>query len=111
MSRRTVDNTITQMTSIDRFIACLMLANKICFRGNKAKNYAPEETIRRMCPPKVRQLFGLDNLRRLGVVYRVPKAAHLVALPGFGIRVANRLYRTGAAREVYELYGADYVPL
>lgn len=64
-----------------------------------------------MCPPKVRQLFNLDNLKRLGVVYPVPKQANLVALEGFGIRVAERLYETGEAKKVYELYGVKYVPL
>lgn len=99
------------MTSVDEFIACLMLANKICFRGRTPRFYKNEETIRKMCPPIVRQLFNLQNLKRLGVVYAVPKRANLVALEGFGIRVAKRLYQTGEAKKVYELYGAQYVPL
>jgi len=75
-----IDNAIAQMTSIDKFITCLMLANKVCFWGQKTRNYKNEETVRRMCPPKVRQYFNLENLKRLGVVYAVPKQAHLVAL-------------------------------
>ena len=106
-----VDNAIAQMTSIDKFITCLMLANKICFWGQTPRFYKNEETIRKMCPPKVRQYFNFGNLKRLGVVYAVPKQAHLVALEGFGIRVAKRLYETGEAKRVYELYGAQYVPL
>jgi hypothetical protein len=64
-----------------------------------------------MCPPKVKQLFGLNNLRRLGVAFQVPKSGNLYALPGFGIRVAKKLYETGEAKKVYELYGEQYVPL
>lgn len=111
MSRRkTVESTITQMTSIDKFITCLMLANEICFRG-QPKNYKNEETIRKMCPPKVRQFFDVRNLKRLGVVFSVPKKAHLVALEGFGIRVGQKLYETGEAKKVFELYGKDFIPL
>jgi len=99
------------MTSVDKFITCIMLANRICFWGRIPRFYKNEETIRRMCPPKVRQLFSLDNLKRLGVAYSVPKRANLVALEGFGIRVAKRLYQTGEAKKVYEFYGAQYVPL
>ena len=110
MADRTVDEVIKQMTSIDKFLACLMLANGICFRG-RPKNYKNEETIRRMCPPKARQLFNLDNLKRLGVVYVLPKRGSLVALQGFGIKVAMKLYETGEAKKVYEQYGADFVPL
>lgn len=93
------------MTSIDKFIVCLMLAKGICFRGERPKNYRNIETIRRMCPPKVRQFFSLKNLIRLGIVYSVPKQANLVALGGFGIRVACKLYETGEARKVFEQYG------
>lgn len=99
------------MTSVDKFIACMMLANKICFWGRTPKFYKNEETIRRMCPPKVRQLFSFDNLKRLGVAYSVAKRANLVALEDFGIRVATKLYETGEAKKVYELYGVQYVPL
>jgi hypothetical protein len=99
------------MTSVDKFITCLMLANKICFWGKTAKNYKNQETLRKMCPPKVRQLFNLNNLIRLGVVYEVPKTAHLAALEGFGIRVALRLHETSEAKNVYEFYGEQYVPL
>ena len=106
-----INYTIRQMTSIDRFITCLMLVNKICSRGKTPRFYKSEETIRKMCPPKARQLFNLKNLKRLGVVYRVPKQAHLVALPGFGIRVAKKLYETGEAKKAYEIYGAEYVAL
>jgi len=80
------------MTSIDVFIVSLMFANKICFIGKTPRFYKNEETIRKMCPPKVRQIFNLDNLKRLGVVYSIPKQAQLVALEGYGIRVAKRLY-------------------
>jgi hypothetical protein len=106
-----VDKAIAQMTSVDKFIACLMLANRICFRGRIPRFYKNEETVRKMCPPKARQLFSLRNLRRLGVVFSVPKRANLVALDGFGIRVAKKLYETGEAKKVYELYGVQYVPL
>jgi len=99
------------MTSVDKFITCLMLANNICFWGKTPKNYRNEETIRKMCPPKVRQLFGLKNLKRLGVVFCVPKQANLVALEGFGIRVGQKLYETGEAKKVYEQYGKDFIPL
>lgn len=105
--KRTVENAISQMTSIDKFITYLMFANGICFRG-KPKNYRAEEKIRRMCPPKVRLYFNLENLRRLGVVYPIPKKAHLVALPGFGIRVALKLIGTGEAKKVVELYGKQF---
>lgn len=111
MDNREVDDVIAQMTSVDKFIACLMLVNKICFRGKTPRFYKNEEKVRRMCPPKVRQLFNLKNLKRLGVVYPVPKKGNLVALEGFGIRVAKRLYETGEAKKVYELYGVQYVPL
>ena len=106
-----VDRAIAQMTSVDKFIACLMLAEKICFHGKTPRFYRNEETIRKMCPPKVRQFFSFGNLRRLGVAYQVPKTANLYALPGFGIRVAKKLYETGEAKKVYELYGGQYVPL
>jgi len=109
--KRTVESTINQMTSVDKFITCLMLANKICFWGKTPKHYKNEEDIRRMCPPKVRQLFSLQNLKRLGVVYSVPKQAHLVALEGFGIIVGQKLYETGEARKVFELYGKEFLPL
>jgi len=106
---RTVDDAIKQMTSIDKLVVCLMFANRVCFQGKQPKNYKPEQTIRKMCPPKVRDLFNLDNLRRLGVVFILPKKHRLVALPSFGIDVAKKLYETGEAKRVYELYGADYV--
>jgi hypothetical protein len=64
-----------------------------------------------MCPPRVKQLFNLKNLKRLGVVYSVPKNANLIALDGFGIRVAAKLYQTSEAKKVYELYGMQYIPL
>ena len=99
------------MTSVDKFITCLMLANRICFWGKTPRFYKNEETIRRMCPPKVRQLFSLNNLKRLGVAYPVPKRANLIALEGFGIRVAKKLYEIGEAKKVYELYRVQYVPL
>lgn len=108
---RTVENAIAQMTSVDKIITCLMLANKICFWGRTPKYYKNEETIRRMCPPKVRQIFNLKNLKRLGVVFPVPKQASLVALEGFGIRVGLKLYESGEARKVYEQFGKDFVPL
>ena len=107
---RTVENAIAQMTSVDKFITCLMLANKICFWGKKPKHYKNEETIRKMCPPKVRQIFSLGNLKRLGVVFSVPKQANLVALEGFGIRVGLKLYETGEAKKVYEQYGIAFIP-
>lgn len=88
-----------------------MLVNKICFRGRTPRFYKNEETVRKMCPPKVRQLFRLNNLKRLGVAYSVPKRANLVALDGFGIRVAKKLYEIGEAKKVYELYGVQYIPL
>jgi len=50
-------------------------------------------------------------LKRLGVVYSVPKQAHLVALEGFGIIVGQKLYETGEARKVFELYGKEFLPL
>lgn len=100
-----------RITSIDKFIICLMLANKICFKGRVPKFYKKEEDIRKMCPPKVRQLFNLKNLKSLGIVFEVPKEHQLFALEGFGIRVAMRLYETGEAKKVYDLYGGDYVPL
>ena len=109
--RRTVENAIDQMSSVDKFITCLMLANGICFWGRTPKHYKSEETIRRKCPPKVRQIFNLRNLKRLGVVFPVPKQANLVALEGYGIRVGQELYESGEAEEVYELYGMEYVPL
>jgi hypothetical protein len=99
------------MTSIDRFIICLMLSQGICFHGKTPRFYKNEETIRKMCPPKIKQFFSLNNLRRLGVAYQVPKSANLYALPGFGIRVARKLYETGEAKKVYELYDVQYVPL
>jgi hypothetical protein len=106
-----VDKAIAQMTSIDKFIACLMLAERICFHGKTPRFYKNEETIRKKCPPKVKQFFSLNNLKRLGVVYQVPKGANLYALEGFGIRVAKKLYVTGEAKKVYELYGEQHVPL
>lgn len=106
-----IDKIIEQLTSIDKFIVCLMLANKICFWGKVPKFYKNEEDIRKMCPPKVRQLFNLKNLKRLGIVFEVSKSRRLFALEGFGIRVGMRLYETGEAKKVYELYGIDYVPL
>ena len=106
-----VDHAIEQMTSVDKFIACLMMANGICFWGKTPRFYKNEETVRNMCPPKVKQLFNLKNLKRLGLVYPVPKRANLVALEGFGIRVAKKLYETGEAKKVYDLYGAQYVPI
>ncbi len=106
-----MDQAIAQMTSVDKFIACMMLAEKICFHGNTPRFYKNEEHIRKMCPPKVKQFFSLSNLKRLGVAYEVPKRANLYALEGFGIRVARRLYETGQAKQVYELYGEKYVPL
>ena len=106
-----VDHAIEQMTSVDKFIACLMMANGICFWGKTPRFYKNEETVRNMCPPKAKQLFNLKNLKRLGVVYPVPKNANLVALEGFGIRVAKKLYETGEAKKVYDLYGAQYVPI
>lgn len=106
-----VERTIAQMTSIDKFIACMMLAEKICFHGNTPRFYKNEEHIRKMCPPKIRQLFNLSNLKRLGIAYQVPKNANLYALQGFGIRVARKLYETGEAKKVYELYGEKYVAL
>lgn len=106
-----VDAVIKQMTSIDKFIACLMLAEGICFHGNIPRFYKNEETIRKKCPPKVKQFFNLANLRRLGVAYQVPKSANLYALEGFGIRVARKLFVTGEAKKVYELYGEQYIPL
>lgn len=111
MKKHAIDYVIGRMTTIDKFITCMMLANKICFWGRVPRFYKSEETIRRMCPPKVRRFFTLENLKRLGVVYAVPKEGHPVALQGFGISVAKRLYETGEARKVYELYGAEYVPL
>lgn len=108
-SSKVIDETIMKMTSIDKFITYLMFVNKICFRGKKPKFYRNEQTILRMCPPKVRQLFNLKNLKRLGVVYSVPKNANLVALEGFGIKVAIRLYETGEAKKVFDLYRALYV--
>jgi hypothetical protein len=99
-----VDDIITQMTSIDILITGLM------FKGRKPKHYKSEETIRKMCPPNVRQIFYLENLKRLGVVYTVPKMAHLVALEGLGIRVAKRLYETGEVKRVCELYGVQNIP-
>ena len=105
-----VDGAISQMTSVDKFITYLMLVNKICFRG-KPKHYKTEEVIRKMCPPKVRQLFSLNNLKRLGVVYSLPKKGNLVALEGFGIKVGERLHETGEAKKVFELYGQEFVPL
>jgi hypothetical protein len=107
---RTVDDTIKQMTSIDKFITCLMMANGICFRG-QPKNYKREQDIRKMCPPKARQLFNLNNLKRLGVVYAIPKQARLIALQGFGIKVAVRLYETGEAKKVYDMYEGEFIPL
>jgi len=106
-----VDRAIAQMTSIDKFIACMMLVNKICFHGNVPRFYKREEDIRRMCPPKVRQLFSLENLKRLGVVYKVPKRANLYVLEGFGIRVTKKLYETGEAKKVYDLHDTKFVPL
>lgn len=106
-----VDHAIEQMTSVDKFIACLMMANGICFWGKTPRFYKNEETVRNMCPPKAKQLFNLKNLKRLGLVYPVPKRANLVALEGFGIRVAKKLYETGEAKKVYDLYGAQYVPI
>ena len=106
-----VEHAIKQMTSVEKFIACMMLANRICFWGKTPRFYKNEETVRNMCPPKVKQLFNLKNLKRLGVVFPIPKSANLVALEGFGIRVAKKLYETGEAKKVYELYGAQYVPL
>jgi hypothetical protein len=106
-----VDHAIEQMTSVDKFIACLMMANRICFWGKTPRFYKNEQTIRNMCPPKAKQLFNLKNLKRLGIVYPVPKSADLVALEGFGIRVAKKLYETGEAKKVYDLYGAQYVPI
>lgn len=111
LRKRTVENAIAQMTSVDKFLACLMLANGICFWGTTPKNYKNEETIRRMCPPKVRRIFNLKNLKRLGVVFPVPKRANLVALEGFGIRVGRKLYESGEAKKVYQQYGRDFVPL
>jgi len=99
------------MTSIDKFIACLMLSGGICFHGKTPRFYKSEENIRRMCPPKVKQLFRVDNLKRLGVAYQVPKSANLYALEGFGIRVARKLYETGEAKKVLERYGEQYIPL
>jgi len=106
-----VDHAIEQMTSVDKFIACLMMANGICFWGKTPRFYKNEETVRNMCPPKAKQLFNLKNLKRLGLVYPVPKRANLVALEGFGIRVVKKLYETGEAKKVYDLYGAQYVPI
>lgn len=85
-----------------------MFANGICFWGKRPKHYKAEEKIRRMCPPKVRQFFSLKNLKRLGVVYCVPKKAHLVALEGFGIKVALKLIETGEAKKVVELYEREF---
>ena len=102
---------IAQMTSIDKFIACMMLLGGICFHGKVPRFYKNEETIRKMCPPKVKQVFGLNNLKRLGVAFQVPKSGNLYALPGFGIRVVKKLYETGEAKKVYELYGEQYIPL
>ena len=99
------------MSSLDKFITCLMLANGICFWGKTPRFYKNEETIRRMCPPKVRQFFNLKNLKRLGVVFAVPKQANLVALEGFGIRVGKKLYESGEAKKVFEQYGKDFIPL
>ena len=106
-----MDRAIEQMTSIDKYIACVMLSQKICFRGNIPKFYKNEERIRKMCPPKVKQFFSLDNLKRLGVAYQVPKSANLYALEGFGIRVAMKLYEISEAKRVFELYGEKYIPL
>lgn len=99
------------MSSTDKFITCLMLANGVCFWGKIPRFYKNEETIRRMCPPKVRQFFNLKNLKRLGVVFPVPKKANLVALEGFGIRVGQKLHESREAEKVYKLYGVEYVPL
>ena len=106
-----MDRAIAQMTSIDKFIACTMLLGGICFHGRVPRFYKNEETIRKMCPPKVKQLFGLNNLRRLGVAFQVPKSGNLYALPGFGIRVVKKLYEISEAKKVYELYGEQYIPL
>ena len=106
-----MDRAIAQMTSVDKYIACVMLSQKICFHGNIPRFYKNEEHIRKMCPPKVKQFFSLDNLKRLGVAYELPKSANLYALEGFGIRVAAKLYETGEAKKVFELYGEKYVPL
>lgn len=106
-----MDRAIAQMTSIDKFIACVMLAGGICFHGRTPRFYKNEENIRKMCPPKVRQFFSFGNLKRLGVAYQVPKSGNLYALEGFGIRVAKKLFETGEAKRVYELYGEKYVPL
>lgn len=108
--KNTVDHAVAQMTSVDKFIVYLMFANKICFQGRQPKNYKNEETIRKMCPPKVRQLFSVKNLVRLGVVFPVPKAANLVALEGFGIRIALELIRTGEAKKVFQQFGEEFVP-
>jgi len=88
-----------------------MLANKVCFWGKQPKNYKSEEKLRKMCPPKVRQFFDLKNLKRLGVVFSVPKQANLVALEGFGIIVGQKLYETGEAKKVFEQYGKEYAPV
>jgi hypothetical protein len=88
-----------------------MFSSGICFHGRTPRFYKNEENIRKMCPPKVRQYFNLSNLKRLGVLYQVPKNANLYALEGFGIRVAKKLYQTGEAKKVYDLYGQQYFPL
>jgi hypothetical protein len=88
-----------------------MMANRICFWGKTPRFYKNEQTVRNTCPPKAKQLFNLKNLKRLGIVYPVPKNADLVALEGFGIRVAKKLYETGEAKKAYDLYGAQYVPI
>lgn len=106
-----IDVMIAKLTSIDKFIVCLMLTNGICFHGKIPRFYRSEEIIRKKCPPKVKQLFSLKNLVRLGVVFEVPKSANLYALEGLGIAVAKRLFETGEAKTVYELYGEEYVSL
>lgn len=108
--QQAIDQTIEKMLSTDKFITYLMLMEGICFRGTP-KNYKNVETIRKMCPPRVREIFSLDNLVRLEVVYRIPKKTHLVALEGFGIDVALTLHRTREARKAFELYGAEYLEL